>query len=391
VEGGHTTFYAGQQYNGELVFRAPFYYPPDTVVVFTVEGVGYTTTNAVADLTQVLLHWEGAVLAPVSTNDYNCSYLISLTGGQEYTLEEASFTWPGQTNSYGTAPVYSFQTYHTLSFTGFHNATAMFPHDELRPGLGATRVATCTATVTGNVSFRCRTTAGGSGAASVTVGATGEKGKVKLIIQGAVKSNPENDVVLEAMDENGVVLASKPVTVAIPCTVKEKKAAGPTFGTRLYPIGDGMCERQVKWSYVVTITIFDQFGKPLGPAYKGAPVVENVSTGSGAGGVAEFGHLDENGEVDDLIGPGYVVGENVACVSPAASGWLSTTVTAPTGGSVTCAFWQQALDQLQQVKIDNGDWFTPPWRRKATVITCNPFAGSNLAVKPVGVSVPCIP
>ncbi|MGO9529374.1 MAG: hypothetical protein ACLP0A_17580, partial [Verrucomicrobiia bacterium] len=116
-----------------VTFRAPVQYAPNTTVIFTFEGVSYETPDGVAqDLSQV----KYLGLSPVSNDASSVSYLITVNGGQTYTINQDSFQWPSfTTNSvqrtyccdYDYEPnssytTYSSDTFHSLSWTNFHNA-----------------------------------------------------------------------------------------------------------------------------------------------------------------------------------------------------------------------------------------------------------------------------
>ncbi len=119
--------------NSVMKFRAPLHYPPDTPVIFTLEGVGCNA--ALSNITlwgQSPVAWSTGVTATVS-------YLLPMSGGQTYTIEETAFDWPTDNSSWctnyaaGESPPNTdisnechTVTAHTLSFTGFHNNDA--PH-----------------------------------------------------------------------------------------------------------------------------------------------------------------------------------------------------------------------------------------------------------------------
>jgi hypothetical protein len=118
-----------------LTFRAPVYYGTNTPVIFTFEGVDYARTNAL-DLTQVKFKDPSGTtyLDPVETNNVNgfVGYLITVNGGQEYSLSQSSFQWPGGFTQAGTVQGITWicssggeEQYtvsaHWLTFSGFHN------------------------------------------------------------------------------------------------------------------------------------------------------------------------------------------------------------------------------------------------------------------------------
>jgi len=108
---------------GSLTFRAPFYYPPNTPVLLTFEGM--TTTN-------VVLHFGGTDVPPLSVDvgSGDVSFLVNVTGGLSYPINASSFTWPAASSSTTDGPDgYCFgddgvhtRTFNSFSFTGFHNA-----------------------------------------------------------------------------------------------------------------------------------------------------------------------------------------------------------------------------------------------------------------------------
>jgi hypothetical protein len=117
---------------GTLTFRAPRSYDTNTTVIFTFEGVDYrpfwdTTTNqplGPLDLSQVT--YRGLRPYAYSNEAQTVSYLISVTRGKEYTINEDSFGWPsGAVPQAMNCPDGSFvalDSYHWLSWTNLHNA-----------------------------------------------------------------------------------------------------------------------------------------------------------------------------------------------------------------------------------------------------------------------------
>ena len=77
-----------------LTFRAPVQYLPNTVVILTFEGVNYTQqTGMPLDLSQIQYLGQ----EPVSNDASSVSYLITVNGGQTYTIDQDSFQWPSFT------------------------------------------------------------------------------------------------------------------------------------------------------------------------------------------------------------------------------------------------------------------------------------------------------
>ena len=126
----HTRF----EDDGWLMFTAPIYYDANTAVIFSFEGVDYARAPGVPlDLTRV--KYEGN--DPVVTNNVTgqVGYLITVNGGDFYTIDASSFDWPpgysvtSATNNcnncppyQGTASIYTITDADWLSFGGFHNS-----------------------------------------------------------------------------------------------------------------------------------------------------------------------------------------------------------------------------------------------------------------------------
>ena len=136
----HNQTWAGD--TGEMVVRWPFHYKQGDQVLLTIEGLDYTRV-AGEDFngSNVTLTVGGATYTPaVITNasggyGYDLSYLVSVSGSN-FVLSGSTFTWPPSTTNvnYTTASycwnngdytnsisVTSQETYHHLSFRGFHN------------------------------------------------------------------------------------------------------------------------------------------------------------------------------------------------------------------------------------------------------------------------------
>jgi hypothetical protein len=117
-------------YGDHLTFRKPFYYKPEQVVVFTLEGVDYARTNGVPlDLSQVNLKWNGEWVSPVAWSNEigSVSYLVAVGDVEQgVTFDKDSFQWPdGYTTTtvetnYGGVTT-TITNAHWLSFTGWHN------------------------------------------------------------------------------------------------------------------------------------------------------------------------------------------------------------------------------------------------------------------------------
>ncbi len=112
---GADSFYDGFYLEeGSIRFRAPRKYGKDTTVLFTLEGV-YCSTNL--NLVKLWGH------APLEADDGTwwaggtLTYLVTVDGGKEYTIDKDSFEWPATFQSWEGGSLYE----HRLSFTGFHN------------------------------------------------------------------------------------------------------------------------------------------------------------------------------------------------------------------------------------------------------------------------------
>jgi peptidoglycan/xylan/chitin deacetylase (PgdA/CDA1 family) len=115
--------------DGTMTFRAPLHYEKGKPVIFTLEGVWYSTWGLLSnDLSRVRLKWNGEWHEPVAwTFDVpslrgSVSYLLSVDGGSNYTLSAESFEWPATNvtwNSCGWCTG-GIDT-HILTFTNFYN------------------------------------------------------------------------------------------------------------------------------------------------------------------------------------------------------------------------------------------------------------------------------
>ena len=106
-----------------LTFRAPVQYDTNTTVILTFEGVNYTRPDGVTlDLSQVQYLGQ----SPVSNDASSVSYLLTVNGGQTYTISQDSFQWPSFTTNYAELSSFDLfihsETFHSLSWTNFHNA-----------------------------------------------------------------------------------------------------------------------------------------------------------------------------------------------------------------------------------------------------------------------------
>jgi SAM-dependent methyltransferase len=110
-----------------LTFKAPPQYGTNTTVIFTFEGMQYATPGgATQDLSQVQFRGQSPIA--YSNEAQTVSYLFTVTGGQKYTINQDSFTWPSFTTNYVQqfpyATLFYSDTLHHLSWTNFHNAVA---------------------------------------------------------------------------------------------------------------------------------------------------------------------------------------------------------------------------------------------------------------------------
>jgi hypothetical protein len=112
---------------GTLTFRPPRSYGTNTVtVIFTFEGMDYRWDagfNSPLDLSQVTYRGQSPYSHDNAAN--TVSYKINVTGGQQYTIDQDSFSWPGGSAASATSvsdwPFVAQETYHYLTFTNFHN------------------------------------------------------------------------------------------------------------------------------------------------------------------------------------------------------------------------------------------------------------------------------
>ena len=110
---------------GSITFIAPRQYGTNTTVIFTFEGMQYQTpAGASQDLSQVQFRGQSPIA--YSNEAQTVSYLLTVTGGQQYTINQDSFTWPSFTTNYIQQFPYATDFYcdtlHNLSWTNFHNA-----------------------------------------------------------------------------------------------------------------------------------------------------------------------------------------------------------------------------------------------------------------------------
>jgi len=109
-------------WDGNITFQCPWYYSPNTPVIFTFFNVGYTTADAV-DLSQVTFQGN-APIAWDNTN-YTVSYLLSVSPGEGITIGSGSFAWPAGYCSVTDNPddPFPYQTAddNQFSFDGFGN------------------------------------------------------------------------------------------------------------------------------------------------------------------------------------------------------------------------------------------------------------------------------
>jgi hypothetical protein len=122
---------------GWVTFRAPWQPATNTTVVLTFQGLSYATpNNATPDLSQVLFRGQ----SPVSNDSESASYLMTVSSGQQYTINQDDFTWPSaesQPGNYATTfndtwdicPILKsfaqsgnyLTDYHWLTWTAFTN------------------------------------------------------------------------------------------------------------------------------------------------------------------------------------------------------------------------------------------------------------------------------
>jgi hypothetical protein len=144
---GEAVWHSEDREDGEIEFRAPFYYASNTVVVFTLEGVDYARPSGQGrELSN--LWYRGTAPVAWSNEAGTVSYLLSVDGGQEYTISSNLFGWGSATGGLPGYTVYpsneswqahGLETYRSLSFTGFHNQGPV-PKGKIRLSLASTRM-----------------------------------------------------------------------------------------------------------------------------------------------------------------------------------------------------------------------------------------------------------
>ena len=106
-----------------LTFKAPRQYDTNTTVIFTFEGMDYQRPEGTAlDLSKV--KFQGRAPIAWSNEIKSVSYLITVDGGREYTLNNDSFRWPSfETNNivWNGCTTHYREILHHLSWTNFHN------------------------------------------------------------------------------------------------------------------------------------------------------------------------------------------------------------------------------------------------------------------------------
>jgi hypothetical protein len=121
VPGAEWFSFAKQITDATLSFRAPWHYPTNQLVIFTFEGMNYTSASdeTGSDLAQVSFVFNGQTNQPaiVSNDIRSVSYVVTMAGGRTNTLSMNSFIWPALPSS----DSYLYGAAHTLSFTNFHS------------------------------------------------------------------------------------------------------------------------------------------------------------------------------------------------------------------------------------------------------------------------------
>jgi len=116
-------------------------------VVFTFEGMQYgRPEGATQDLSQIQFIFNGKTNTPVAVSNeiQSVSYLISVDGAKEYTLTTNSFLWPTISTNWVDVYVDPYDpfddytawctnTYHTLTWTNFHNGKVGTPECVIDP------------------------------------------------------------------------------------------------------------------------------------------------------------------------------------------------------------------------------------------------------------------
>jgi hypothetical protein len=115
----------------EMTLRAPRQYGTNTTVLFTFDGVESTgprdsqTGELIEPLDLSQVKFWGQPPVAWSNETQTVTYLVSVDGGREYTINQDSFEWPHLTSlrqlsgPYG--PVLSTEDVHWLQVTNFHN------------------------------------------------------------------------------------------------------------------------------------------------------------------------------------------------------------------------------------------------------------------------------
>ena len=109
-----------QTMHGAITFRAPRSYDTNTTVVFTFEGVDYgRSADEPLDLSQIKYLGQNPITW--SNETQTVSYLLTVDGGKEYTVNQDSFDWPTRTYQPAGEPFPVTQTDHWMIWTNFHN------------------------------------------------------------------------------------------------------------------------------------------------------------------------------------------------------------------------------------------------------------------------------
>ena len=122
-----------QDSSSSIRFRAPRGYGTNTTVILTFEGMDYRQQDgATLDLSQVRFRGQSPIA--YSNETQTVSYLLTVNGGQEYTINQDDFQWPADQQLYtdnqaGGWPGYGWwfsgtwtEDMHWLTWTNFHNA-----------------------------------------------------------------------------------------------------------------------------------------------------------------------------------------------------------------------------------------------------------------------------
>ncbi len=296
-----------QRNTGWLTFRAPRQYDANTTVISTFEGVSYALPEGgTLDLSQVQFRGQ----SPVSNDTQSVSYLLTVNGGQEYTINEDDFTWPAFSvpgdyaySSQDSDPCAFVQSFsragnyltdmHSLSWTDFHNALPQI--------IGPTNLYVyCNSSPSSGVFYVTNAVP----ATSVNWSATLGSDKVQI------SSPTENPTVISPTDANhasmgvndvtiGATLTfqnSQTMTLSQTLTVRKPWAFGPPQKSFPSPNANYPVNLQVNYA------VLDQLCTIFPPALiAGVTATETFPNGSPPSSTTGAGVIQPNGTAQDHI------------------------------------------------------------------------------------------